>query len=443
MHNNLIRNCGTGISGGRATSRVAEVIDATTFAAAHRTLPLDDRSSSQCRGWQLVWRRGRRETGRSIIEAVTGAAKPETVRFTLTAPREMKAGDDFELLPPAMNWQLHSNTIADCLRPVILDGYGGPTSVFRDNVLTRDATAGVEQGIEVRGRFQLLGNCIVGFDEPGCAALSLNPDPSGNAVRCLIRRNVFERCTLPVRESQEGLWAAATARGNDFIDCGTAPAQAAAPATSDSSLVPELVETREPVVPVLTAPPAERAPVVDGAVAEWPWQDAARVVDIARTPQGGLTTARAHACATWAGQHLYVAIRVPIAEGTALRGGTDFATCDGVEVSYRTAGVSGPIQVLWGSCNGAWQPLPAGGATPEQRAAMTAAVSYAARATATEWTCEWRIPLTRTADAQAQPQKLSFNIGLHRTSTDAWIAWVATGGAFYEVDNAGELVLGK
>lgn len=440
VHDNLIRNCGTGIRCERATSRVGEIIDSTTFISNRRVLPLDERLSQQCQGWQLAWVSGRHHKGLSVLEAITGAAKPETLRFKLAAPRQIKPGDSFQVLPPSMNWQIHHNTIADCLRPVILDGYGGPNSVFQNNTLTRDAVTGITQCIEVRGRFQLIGNRLTGFDEAGCAALALFPDPTGKAARSQIMRNVFERCAQPVRESREGLWATANVRENEFIDCGTAPAQAASTAKR-ADVVAQVVAAPPPAALVLKAPRTKKSPTVDGAVAEWPWHDKARVVPIAQTPSGDSGLPVGRACAARDGKHLYLAVRIAVGKKVKLRGGTDFRTCDGVEVSMRASGAGEATHVLWGSCDGAWLPLPAGDATAAQCAAMQKAVRYAARITATEWTCEWRIPLSELG---ADPsRKLPCNIGLHVTATDAWLAWIATGGAFYEVDSAGHMLLGK
>ena len=323
---------------------------------------------------------------------MVGAERPETTQVRLATPREIKPGDTFHVLPPAMNWQIHHNTVADCLRPVVLDGHGSPTSLFRDNILTRETLTGIKQGIELRGRFQLTGNRLFGFDEADCAALSLYPDPTGAAARSHITENVFERCALPVRENGAGLWQAAVTRGNEFIDCGTPPPQAAIPAEPAASVA----TLPAPAPPVLPAPNAEPAPVVDGAVDEWPWQDQTRVVAIAQTPNGQTSPVAAQACAARNGEFIYLAVRIPVGDKATLQGGTDFPTCDGVEVSLRAAGENPATHVLWGSCNGDWLPLPAGETTTADREAIRQTVRYAARTAATEWTCEWRIPLRET-----------------------------------------------
>lgn len=434
VHDNLIRNCGTGIQGGRSTSRVGSVIDGTTFVASNLFLPLDERRPEQCQGWRIAWLRGSRAAEFSEIGAVTGADKPETTQIRLAAPREIKPGDSFQVLPPVMNWQIHHNTIADCLHPVVLDGYGSPTSGFRDNLLTREATTGIKQAIELHGRFQLTGNRLIGFDEADCAALSLFPDPAGQPARSQIVGNGFERCAQPVRENGEGLWQAAATQGNEFTDCGQAPPQAVA----ETEPAP-VVTVQPPAPPELPVPSVEKAPVVDGAVEEWPWQDSARVILIAQTPTGQTVPVAAKACAARDGEFLYLAVRIASADPAGLRGGTDFSACDGVEFSLRASGENPATHVLWGSCDGKWLPLAAGGATASQCATMQQEVRYAARIAAGEWTCEWRVPwreLGIGADG-----KLPSNLGLHVTATNAWLAWVATGGPFYDVQAAGRLIV--
>lgn len=223
VHNNLIRNCGTGILAGRGVSTVTEVVDERTFALGSRFIPLDHRLATQLAGWELVWLAGGKAADRSVIEAVTGAASPESVRIVLREPRTAKVGDRFELIPPGANWNVHDNMITGCRRPLVLDVYGGPTSIVRNNTIVRNGTTGIAQALELHGRFALKGNVMVGFDEPESVTLSLYPDPLGRVVRGLFCGNTFERCGVAVRESQEGLWAAANTRDNLFIDCGTVP----------------------------------------------------------------------------------------------------------------------------------------------------------------------------------------------------------------------------
>jgi len=220
VHDNLIYNCGTGIITGRAISRVGEVVDSLTFAPSGTFAPLDRRKARQCEGWRLVWLVGGRPSGVSVLDGVVGAAEPKAVRFKLKEPRQMKVGDLFEMIPPSANWNIHDNTITGCLRPVVLDSYGSPSSVLSGNLISRGSAKGVEQAIQMGGRFNLMGNHISDFDEDGAAALLLSPDRAGREYKNIFRGNIFENCTTPVKEAQDGLWRAAITDGNVFIGCG-------------------------------------------------------------------------------------------------------------------------------------------------------------------------------------------------------------------------------
>lgn len=220
IHDNLIRDCGRGLVTSRASSRVAEVIDATTFAPQPGQVPLERRQSHRYRGWNLVWVKSGSPAERSVVTDFD----PETCRFTLAAAREMRPGDVFEVYPPyGANWSLHSNTITGCAQPVLLESYGSVTSVFRSNTVTRGEATGVRDAIRVAGQYSLNDNLVSGFDEAGSAALSLTPDASGRTSGGVCRRNTFERCATVVREAPAGLWEKCLAEGNLFVDCGAVP----------------------------------------------------------------------------------------------------------------------------------------------------------------------------------------------------------------------------
>ncbi|NLF08336.1 MAG: hypothetical protein GX594_10205 [Pirellulaceae bacterium] len=105
----------------------------------------------------------------------------------------------------------------------MLDCYGGPTTVFSNNQITRGETPGAARGVYISGRWKLIGNRFHGFDEPDAAAMALFPDRFGNASANLYRNNIFESCGRVVCESRPGLWQAAVAEGNLFIDCKAIP----------------------------------------------------------------------------------------------------------------------------------------------------------------------------------------------------------------------------
>jgi hypothetical protein len=222
-YDNLVRNCGTGVVAVRASSRVAEVVDAQTFVLAWGAVPMERRRSHLYKGWDLAWIGGGKPVALSAIDSFD----PETLRFRIKEPRDLKVGDTFEVFPPyGANWNIHSNTITDCLSPVVLDCYGSETSLFADNIVTRGDATGVKAALELRGRFHLTGNCVSGFDEAGSAALGLYPDRFGRPLQNLCRNNTFERCSSVVSESEKGLWDALVTSDNSFLGCGAIPAPA-------------------------------------------------------------------------------------------------------------------------------------------------------------------------------------------------------------------------
>ncbi len=222
VHDNQLRNCGLGLGVTRAVSRVGEVPDPQTLVISGGTVPLEKRRSHRYRGWHLVLLRGNKVIARTVVDSYDVLA----YRFHLKAPSEARPGDLIEVYPPyGAAWNLHDNLFSDCLGSLTLDGYGSDASLVRDNLFSRQATVGVKQAVEVRGRYQLTGNRFVGFDEAGCTALSLFADRFGQAPASQVSGNVFQNCTAVLKESQPGLWAATARAGNLFIDCRQAPAE--------------------------------------------------------------------------------------------------------------------------------------------------------------------------------------------------------------------------
>ena len=134
VHDNLVRNCGQGIVTVKGEERVAKVIDPRTFLRMPSPggLPLDRLQPGRCRGWNVVWPPGQ-TTSLLVIEA----CDPETLKFHLEEPHAMKAGDKFEVIASSLRWTVHDNTVTGCLKPIVLDSYGSPTSLVRDNIVSR------------------------------------------------------------------------------------------------------------------------------------------------------------------------------------------------------------------------------------------------------------------------------------------------------------------
>jgi hypothetical protein len=218
LHDNLIEGCETGILGQRAQAVVTEVIDDRTFRQSG--LIEGWRASHRYRGWQVVWvgKEGPAET--SAIESFD----PSTLAFRLREPRRMAVGDELESVSPdGGNWLLHHNTITGCKEPVVLETYGGPTSVFEDNLVTRGLATGVTHAITVAGQVSLLDNIITGFNEPGSTALALTGSRVGPIGRGVYRGNIFQQCGHPVGQERPGLWTQDDTAASRFADCTDLP----------------------------------------------------------------------------------------------------------------------------------------------------------------------------------------------------------------------------
>jgi len=227
IHDNLIRNCGEGIVTAVSRSNVGCIIDPQTFTPAPATaymntyeyclVPSERRQSHRYCGWTLVALQDGRPTGTLVIEDFD----PETVRFRTRQPHGLAVDQAFEVIAPTANWNMHANTIDGCLKPVQLISHGGPTSLFRDNLITRGMATRVPAAVVVSGAFKLIGNTFAGFDEPDTVAMVLAHDRFGQAPRSIYRANMFERCTCAVQETEARLWEAGHPEANLFIACQT------------------------------------------------------------------------------------------------------------------------------------------------------------------------------------------------------------------------------
>jgi hypothetical protein len=217
VHDNLIRNCGAGIISERGVARVGEVIDDRTFLCANwsLTFPMEINRDKLYKGWRITWRESQTIKGMSVIESFD----PDTLRFKLSEPRQMKVGDILEFIAPSLQWTIHDNTVTDCLRPVVLDSYGSKTSLLRGNLVTRGTTAKVAAGIEIGGNFQLTGNRIIDFDEENSTALTINIDETGQSDKSWYIGNAFENCRDVLKEKKPGLWKNPLNRDNLVINC--------------------------------------------------------------------------------------------------------------------------------------------------------------------------------------------------------------------------------
>ncbi len=433
VQHNLIRNCGLGLAVRRASARVVEIISPTSFTAMG-TIPLERRQSHRYQGWGIVFWRGNTILGQGLIREFD----PETCQFHLEKPLEIKPGDIFEVYPRAgVNWDMSHNTITDCLQPVVLDGYGSPTSRFAANIISCGA-ARVKEAVILKGAFHILNNHFSGFEDKESVALSLYPDRFGKPIALYVQNNIFDRCAHPVGENAKGLWEACQAQGNIFIHCAEQPVQKA---ETPQKITAVLRQT--PVSPpaIITAAKLAKPIKFDGDVSDWPWKDTKRIITLQQDPEGfPVEKPQGKALAAWDGKYLYLAVRATILPQYQLTLSASPYASDGMELAFQSGdpAVSSPIFVLWGGANGEFYLVPVeGGANQKHRAILQNQTRYAAKIGKGEWTAEWRLPLAVFGSYAAKIKRLRLNIGLRYHKADLWVAWRGTGAELFRVERAG------
>ncbi len=431
VHDNLIYGCGAGLAAEKQVTSIVEVLNPRAFRGG-RGIAWPRRRTSCYRGYRLVWMRRR---NRAALGPRLDAFDPEACVFRLAKDADLQRGKRFALCAPqGFNWSIHHNVIHDCLQPVRLDVFGGPTAVFADNILSRGTVEGVKAAADVRGVFKIADNQFAGFDEPGSAALVLHPDPLRRGCRTICRDNVFVRCATPIAATAPGVWKAVIKGGNVFGE----RVEAAAERTARPRVAVRAAPARR--APVCRAKRVAVAPVIDGRLDDWDWGENAGVFRLTRTHVGQPSrTFTARGRAAYDAHALYLALDI------ALPPGEKFDPQNGVEWSLASADEKQytPIYVLWCKADGSFDSLTAMGAGARDAARLKTGVRYAVARTNKGWACEWRVPWAALGVSSANPPRVwLMNLGVHSMVSDTWLVWTPTGGRVCEVDKAGELWLG-
>jgi len=199
LHDNMIHHLGRGIVTARASTSVAKVHGPGRFAARGGVGGMDKdwEYSHRYRGWRLHWLTGANSGKVSEIDALDS----KTLILGLKGDLLAEPGDEFAYFPKQANWLIHHNTITDCAKPVVLDGYGSETSLFTDNVIARGLATGATEAVALKGNFVVRGNRLAGFNEPNSVAIAVYPDPLGKVWTCGPGANDISDCTREIAVS--------------------------------------------------------------------------------------------------------------------------------------------------------------------------------------------------------------------------------------------------
>ncbi len=183
---------------------------------------------------------------------------------------------------------------------------------------------------------------------------------------------------------------------------------------------------------------------VDGVAqaGEWPGLYSTDRMVIGEKPNyGGAAKSRAFASVMHDAERLLVAVDVPVPEGIPNTAGTQpkWGQDDGIELCVQavsTAGEKGPILVLRGYPSGQCESSTEAGATAEQAQAAGTATVFAALGTQAGWTAEYAVPLAQLGVA-GQIDRLRLNLGIRKSRSNEWLAWVGTSAENWRVGEAG------
>jgi hypothetical protein len=217
-----------------------------------------------------------------------------------------------------------------------------------------------------------------------------------------------------------------------------------APGVRETPLVETKVDLPKKSVrplPQAKVPKRTAAPVLDGEAKPGEWPEA--TLALQESPDGtALKTAPCTVRLGHDGATLYVAVTVPVADTTALILTEAWGEADAAEVCFQdlSGPQPGPIFIVHGFANGKHESVTEAGAPAEAARQLGAAVRFAAKTGATQWTGEWAIPLTAAGIAYRPGLNLGLNLGVRRSATQEWLQWRGSG-ATWSLQSAGSALL--
>ncbi|NQT92305.1 MAG: hypothetical protein HQ559_06060, partial [Lentisphaerae bacterium] len=143
------------------------------------------------------------------------------------------------------------------------------------------------------------------------------------------------------------------------------------------------------------------------------------------------------------GTHLNIAIRNLVTSDSKLHTGAVWGQDDAIELAMRNPSVKGAsILVLRGYPLGQFESSTEAGAPFEVAKDIEKAATYGAKVVSeSEWTAEWRIPLSALGLSPGKKVRLPFNLSIRKTCGPHWMMWRGTLGATWDIDQAGLLQL--
>ncbi len=164
VSDNSIRGCQLGLEAIRTEGSVGEIIDARTFRS-NGHMPWPRRDTYRYEGYQMVWIPNAQEPDKFVDGPVIEAFDPEAGVFRLKADFDLKMNAIYVVRAPlGYSWNIHDNIINDCAQLVNIDVFGGPGTVFSNNILKRTDGPAALPAVVIRGDFERNDNHFSGFE---------------------------------------------------------------------------------------------------------------------------------------------------------------------------------------------------------------------------------------------------------------------------------------
>jgi hypothetical protein len=153
---------------------------------------------------------------------------------------------------------------------------------------------------------------------------------------------------------------------------------------------------------------------------------------------GGLVRPPATATFSHDGTVLRVAMTTPLPKKRKL--GDQWGSCDAIELAFKAAdGPNSDTLVLRGFTNGKTNIFKLANDSQQDAPALAKSITYQAKVSAKEWSCEWTVPLKQIGVTPGD--RMRANVTVRRTGTGNWVMWRPTNGDSTRCERVGTLEL--